>query len=126
MEVTSLVLRMDSFSPATTKRVERVIDRIESVRARTRLLSHDIAELTRQFLDDDLVEQSGPRAGQPLARSGRIAWLARLAKRHRSYCAACDEEIQLQALLRRMEESLEGSAHRGATGPFSRHPVGAL
>ena len=97
-------------SPKAAAQPDRVIERIRDVRARTRALSNHIAELTRQFLDDELVEQSGPEKGRPLAREGRIAWLSRLAKLHRSYCTACEEEAHLQALLRRMEESVEGVA----------------
>ena len=105
--VRSLVLRRDPCSAQPSERVERVSERIRSVRARTRVLSGRISELAGQFLDGELVEQAGPTRGQALAREGRIAWLAKLAKLHRSYCVACEEESQLQALLRRMEQSPE-------------------
>ena len=114
--VRPLVLRMDPRSDGFDERTLRVSERIQSVRARTRVLSGRIADLTRLFLDDDLVTSSGPQQGQRLSRPGRIQWLSRLALLHRSYCAACDEEAQLQALLRRIEESGEcpSKAPRGA------------
>jgi len=112
----SLVFRMDESPAVTTQRVERVSQRILGVRARTKVLSEHIAELSRQFLDDEFTETSGPDQGQPLTREGRVAWLSRLAGLHRSYCSACDEEAQLQALLRRLEDS---GAQRPAPGAES-------
>ena len=120
----SLVLRMDPSSPDTSQRIERVSERIDCVRARTRALSRQIAALTGQFVDDALFEPSGPRRGQRLARQGRIEWLSRLAKLHRSYCAACHEEVELHALLRRMQESLE-SALNSDQGMQPPVPAGA-
>ena len=117
----SLVLRMDEGPAQTRERIDRVRERILGVRARTRVLSDHIAELARQFLDDELIEpagsESGPERGQPMARQGRIEWLGRLAGLHRSYCSACDEELQLQALLRRLQDSAE---RRSAPEGFAR------
>ena len=123
----SLLTQGDTRSAQASAQLDRVAGRIRDVRARTRALSNHIAELTRQFLDDALVEQSGPGKGRPLAREGRIEWLSRLAKLHRSYCTACDEEAHLQALLRRLEESVEGvpalarCARDGRPSPARRH-----
>ena len=112
--VSSLVLRVDPRSAELDERSARVTERIRGVRARTRVLSGHIAELTRQFLDDDLVEQSGPDQGKPLGREGRIEWLVRLAQLHRSYCAASEEEAELQALRCRLDESVAGATPRQA------------
>ena len=89
---------MDPSSPDTKDRIERVVDRIAGVRARTRRLSRQIAEHAGHFVDDELVERSGPEQGQPLGREGRVEWLSRLATLHRCYCAACEEEVELPVL----------------------------
>ena len=122
----SLVLRMDPSLPETSERIDRVAKKIAGVRSRTRMLSGQIAVLARQFLDDEFLEESGPEQGQPLAREGRIEWLTRLAGLHRSYCAACEEELALQAWMRRMEDSVESlsnekSHHPAVSGPSATH-----
>jgi len=109
-KVRTLVLRQDPCSQGADPRTLRVSGRIRAVRARTRVLSARMAELTSQFLDADLVQQSGPEQGRPLTRQGRLTWLSRLAALHRSYCAACDEEVRLQALLRRIQGSLDSTS----------------
>ena len=116
-KVRTLVLRQDSCSQGADPRTLRVSGRIRAVRARTRVLSARIADLTSQFLDGDLVQQSGREQGRPLTRQGRLTWLFRLAALHRSYCAACDEEVRLQALLRRIEGSLDNTSAERRDSP---------
>ena len=116
-KVSPLVLRSERSPDGVDARTIRVGKRIRVVRQRTRVLSERIAELTRQFLDDDFVYRSGAQQGQPLARQDRLTWLSRLAALHRSYCAACDEEVRLQALLRRIEGSLDGTSPKQSGSP---------
>ncbi len=116
-KVRTLVLRQDPCSHGADHRTLRVSGRIRAVRARTRVLSARIAELTSQFLEGDLVQQSGREPGRLLTRQGRLRWLSRLAALHRSYCAACDEEVRLQTLLRRIEGSLESPSTERRDSP---------
>ena len=124
--VRPLVLRMDPRSDAFDERILRVTERIRSVRVRTRTLSERIADLTRPFLEHDLVHQSGDQQGQRLAKRDRVEWLSTLAGLHRAYCSAGEEEAQLQALLRRIQDSAEGSSTRQGgvppSGPVATQP----
>ena len=102
------------------EQVARVSERIRLVRARTRVLSRRIAEMARQFRDDDLALQPKPDPSGGPGKESRLDWLSRLAKLHRSYCSACEEEIRLQAMLRRMGASPEVAPLPERASPESR------
>jgi len=83
------------------------LDRLQSqaqwARVRGAALSREIDELVRQFSEDDLTVQTGPRRGEPLGTPGRRARLKRLGILHREYWQAVDAEAHLRAILESLE-----------------------
>jgi hypothetical protein len=70
--------RFDPLDPAAEARYDGVVERLNSLVARRRRGAGLVAELERQFVENDLVVAGGKRRGQPLTPEGRRRRLAQL------------------------------------------------
>ena len=58
-DVIPLVPRVDPGTAETEERFSLLIDRLRRVRIQTRIVSAELEEFARQFVDDDLYEVAG-------------------------------------------------------------------
>lgn len=96
----------DTSEAGTDARLERVTRGVRTCRIRSRALSFEIAELVRQFVEDDLRFRSGRRKGERLGKDGRGERMQQLGTLHRAYWRNRDKESWLLSML----ASLEGDA----------------
>ena len=107
-DVIPLVPRVDPGTAETEERFSLLIDRLRRVRIQTRIVSAELEEFARQFVDDDLYEVAGPARGQALDRAGRRERLKRIGHAHKEYLARRREETELVSLLARLESAIDG------------------
>ena len=106
------------------ERIKSLLNETRWARIRARALAFEIAELARQFAENDLKIRSGPRRGEPLGPAGRRARLKRLAVLHREYWRTRDAESHWIALLESLDlpdlpGALDAGGARGAPAPES-------
>lgn len=105
--VQSMFRRFDPMSASAESHYDTVVRRINRVRARRRNVDVELAELERQFVEGDLMVQTGPCRGEPLSKRGRRARLARLLDLGiESRRLASEERFSVEAL-DRMNEALD-------------------
>ena len=123
-DVIALIPRVDPGTAETEERFSVLIDRLRRVRIQTRIVSAQLEEFARQFVDDDLYELVGPARGKALDRAGRRERLKRMATVHEAYLARRGEEAELVSLLARLEFAIEGRAE-GDPEPGPSAPKGS-
>ena len=114
--VIELVRPFDPVGPDAEAEYDAVVRRINRARARRTRNERERLQLERQFIDDDLVAQTGPRKGLPLSRAGRRARLTRLIELAIEAERVCEEERFAMRILSRMNEALDAWA-RETYGP---------
>jgi len=105
--VKQLLQRFDPMSASAEDCYDAVVRRINRVRARRRNVEGEFAELERQFVDGDVMVQTGPRRGEPLSKRGRRTRLAKMLELGIEVRKLTSEErFSIQAL-DRMNEALD-------------------
>ncbi len=105
--VMQLVRPFDPSDAHAEEHYDAVARRVNRARARQIIVARELAEVERQFVEEDLVVRSGARRGQPLTPNGRRKRLARLLELGMEYRRLNDEEQFASADLDRMNDALE-------------------
>lgn len=105
--VLELIRPFDPLGADAEKDYDEVVRRVNRIRGRRAVVTRELAELERQFVESDLIVRSGPRRGQPLTRNGRRRRLARLLELGAEYRQLNDQERFAVANLDRMNEALD-------------------
>ncbi len=109
-EIISLDRRFDPTSAEAEGRYDRVARRINQLRAERNRLQRSADELARQFVENDLVAQTGARRGQALTESGRRRRMRALIEFEREIAVLDDELDGLGQSLTLMNEALDAWA----------------
>jgi hypothetical protein len=105
--ILKLIRPFDPTSADAEENYDLVARRVNRVRSRRTVVGHELAELERQFVENDLSVGSGPRRGQPLTRKGRRERLARLLDLGVEYRQLNEEERFASTALDQMNEALD-------------------
>jgi hypothetical protein len=105
--VLQLVRPFDPLTAEAESEYDVVVRRVNIVRRRRARVERELAELERQFVENDLIVRSGPQRGQPLSRNGRRRRLVRLLELGTEFRHLNDEEQFAIANLDRMNEALD-------------------
>lgn len=97
----------DPMGPEAELQYDQVVRRLNRARAKRSMLETDRSELERQFVEDDLVVQSGVRRGQPLSSAWRRKRLNRLIELSLLDEHLREEERFANESLIRMNEALD-------------------
>lgn len=114
--VLEMIRPFDPMSADAEEQYDSVVRRLNRVRAERNRAAAELAELERQFVEDDLYARSGPRQGQPLSQSGRRRRLARMLDLGARVRRLDEVEAFSGAALGRMNEALDRWA-RETYGP---------
>lgn len=105
--VLELIRPFDPLSPEAEEEYDRIVRRVNRIRANMARLRREHERLEKQFLDGDLLVSSGPRRGEPLSRVGRRRRLIRLVETGHTLRQLADEERFATAILDRMNKALD-------------------
>ncbi len=106
----------DPMGADAEEQYDTVVRRLNRARARRAKSGRELAELERQFVEDDLYVRTGARAGQRLSRDGRRRRLRRLIELGAEAQRLEEEERFSLRALDQMNEELERWA-RETYGP---------
>ncbi len=105
--VLELIRPFDPSGANAEEDYDAVVRRVNRVRSRRAVVARELADLERQFVENDLSVRSGARRGQPLTRNGRRRRLARLLDLGTEYSQLNHEERFAISDLDRMNEALD-------------------
>lgn len=105
--VLPLYPRLQAGSAEAEERFSRIIDGLRRVRIQSRIVTAQLEEFARQFVEDDQYEVAGPARGQALDRAGRRARLDRMASLHAESLDYAEKERELLSLLARLEAATQ-------------------
>ena len=119
--IITLYPRLEPGSAEAEERFSALIDRLRGVRIQARIVSAQLEEFGRQFVDNDMYEIGGASRGQVLDTEGRRKRLQRMAELHQSYLGYLGQETEVLCLLSRLESATDASA-RAEVGPRTLSP----
>ena len=105
--VLQLIRPFDPLTAEAEDQYDAVVRRMNVIRGRRSRVARELAELERQFVENDLIVRSGPQRGQALSRNGRRRRLVRLLELGTEFRHLNDEEQFAIANLERMNEALD-------------------
>lgn len=114
--VLEMIRPFDLSSAEAEDQYDAVVRRLNRLRAQRARLGKEMTRLEAQFVDDDLMVQTGPRRGAPLSKGGRRRRLTRLVEVGAMLRQLDQEERFSAAALDRMNEALDRWA-RETYGP---------
>ena len=106
-EVIALPPRFNPLSEKDHRHYEELLRRVNFSDAVVRHLARNLAELERQFVENDLLVRRGPRQGEPLDNEGRERRLLELMRLTVDYARAREEHSKLISRLRRIEKIID-------------------
>jgi predicted nucleic acid-binding Zn-ribbon protein len=106
-QIISLDRRFDPTSAEAEARYDRVARRINQLRAARNRDQREADELARQFVENDLVAQTGSRRGKALTASGRRRRMRVLIDLEREIALLDEELAGLNRSLTLMNEALD-------------------
>ena len=106
-EIIALDRRFDPTSAEAEGRYDRVARRINQIQAGRNRCQREADELARQFVENDLIAQTGTRRGKALTESGRRRRMRKLMALEREIFLIDDELSGLKQSLTLMNEALD-------------------
>jgi hypothetical protein len=109
-EVIALHPRFNPLSEKDHRHYEEMLRRVNFSDAVVRHLARNLAEIERQFVEDDLVVSEGPHEGQPLDMEGREERLLELMRLTLDHFHAREEHLKLIDQLKKIEKAIDAWA----------------
>jgi len=106
-EVIPLHPRFNPLSEKDHRHYEELLRRVNFSDAVVCHLARNLAELERQFVEDDLVVSRGPRQGEPLDMEEREERLLELMRITVDHARAKQEHLKLIAQLGKIEQVID-------------------